>query len=202
MKFLFLLWMATALLVGADRLLFTKSFPGSQPAFVGIAIEQNGAAEYREDPKDENPVIFKLTEAEKAVMFELAGKLDHFAKPLESGLKIANMGKKTFRWEGEGPPREQSFNFSEAPDARLLLEWFENIAQSERNFIELEHAVRFDKLGVNMAVLHLETTRDQKRLVAVEQFLPLLDKISGNENIMHMARSRAAALAEGFRAGK
>ena len=202
MKFLLLLWMATALLAGADRLLFTKSFPGSQPAFVGIAIEQDGAAEYREDPKDENPVIFKLTEAEKAVMFELAGKLDHFAKPLESGLKIANMGKKTFRWEGDGASREQSFNFSEAPDAKLLLDWFENIAQSERNFIELEHAVRFDKLGVNMAVLHLETTRDQKRLVAVEQFLPLLDKISGNENIMHMARSRAAALAEGFRAGK
>ena len=197
------LWLTSAFaLAAADRLIFTKSFPGSRPAYVAISIETDGAAEYKEDPKDENPVAFKLTEAEKAAMFDLAGQLDHFSKPLESGLKIANMGKKTFRWEGEGGPKEQSFNYSESADARSLLDWFENVSQSERNFIELEHTVRFDKLGVNLAVLHLETTRDQKHLVAAEQFLPLLDKITGNEGIMHMARSRAAALAEGIRAGK
>ena len=191
-----------AMLQAGDRLIFTKSFPGSRPAYVAISIEADGAAEYKEDPKDENPVVFRLTEAEKAAMFDLAGKLDHFSKPLESGLKIANMGKKTFRWEGEGGPKEESFNYSESVDARSLLDWFENISQTERTFIELEHAVRFDKLGVNLAVLHLETTRDQKHLVAAEQFLPLLDKITGDEGIMHMARSRAAALAEGIRAGK
>jgi hypothetical protein len=112
------------------------------------------------------------------------------------------MGKKTFRWEGASTAKEQSFNFSEIPEAKELLDWFEKISQTEQNFIELEFAVRFDKLGVNMAVLHLEMTRDQKKLMAAAQFLPLLDKVTGNENIMHMARSRAAALAEGIRAGK
>ena len=202
MRSLALLIMAACLLPAADRLVFTKSFPGSKPAFVEIAIERDGAAQYKEDPKDENPVIFKLTEAETEAFFDLAGKLDHFSKPLESGLKIANMGKKTFRWEGEGGAKEQSFNYSERAEAKELLDWFEKTAESERAFIELEHAVRFDKLGVNQAVLHLEITRDQKKLVAPHQFLPLLDKIVNNESIMHMSRSRAAALAEGFRAGK
>ena len=43
-------------------------------------------------------------------MFELAERLDHFKKPLESGLKVANMGEKTLRWEGGGdkPARRSS----------------------------------------------------------------------------------------------
>jgi hypothetical protein len=202
MKLIALLLAAASLGCAADRVIFTKSFPGSKPAYVQITIERDGSAVYKEDPKDENPVTFKLTEAETNTFFDLADRLGHFSKPLESGLKIANMGKKTFRWEGASTAKEQSFNFSEIPEAKELLDWFEKISQTEQNFIELEFAVRFDKLGVNMAVLHLEMTRDQKKLMAAAQFLPLLDKVTGNENIMHMARSRAAALAEGIRAGK
>jgi hypothetical protein len=44
--------------------------------------------------------------------------------------------------------------------------------------------------------------RDQKRLVAERQFLPLLDRVVGNESYIHMARARAAALAESIRAPK
>ena len=40
---------------------------------------------------------------------------------------------------------------------------------------------------------------DRKRLVAPEQFLPLLDRIAKNESFLHMARERAAALAEAIR---
>ena len=50
--------------------------------------------------------------------------------------------------------------------------------------------------------MRIEVTRDQKRLVAEEQFLPLLDKVVNNEKFLHMARSRAAALAESIRAAK
>ena len=202
MRLLPLLFAAASLLPAADRLVFTKSFPGSKPAFVGISIDRDGSAVYKEDPKDENPVDFKFSQAETDRFFELAGKLDHFSGPLDANLKIAFMGKKTFRWEGEGGAKEQSFNFSEIPEAKELLDWFEKTAESERVFIELEFAVRFDKLGVNMAVLHLEILRDQKKLMAAPQFLPLLDKAAGNEGIMHMARTRAAELAEGIRAGK
>lgn len=202
MRTLLMALAAVSTLAAADRLVFRKSFPGSKPPYVEITLGRDGAAEYREDPKDDNPVIFKMKQTETDVYFDLAAKLDHFAKPLESGLKVANMGKKTLRWEGEGGPKEQSFNFSELQEAKDLLDLFEKIAQSERNFIELEYAVRFDKLGVNKAVLNLETTRDQGRLAAPEQFLPLLDKAAANEAIMNMARSRAAALAESIRANK
>jgi hypothetical protein len=54
-------------------------------------------------------------------------------------------------------------------------------------------------LGVNQALLRLEAWWDRKRIVAERQFLPLLERIRKNESYLHMARQRAAALADAFR---
>jgi hypothetical protein len=204
MKLSVLLLACCSLLLAADpaRITFTKSFPGSSPAYVEISVNQAGEAEYREDPKDENPLKFRMNEADTATLFSLTEKLRHFTEPLDAGLKVAFMGKKTFRWEGEGGTHESSFNYSENLEAKVLLDWFERISETERDLIELERAVRFDKLGVQDAILRIEVTRDQKRLVAEEQFLPLLDRVVKNEAYLHMARTRAAALTESIRASK
>ena len=71
--------------------------------------------------------------------------------------------------------------------------------ETEQDFYIVERAVKFDKLGVNEALLQLQTTVERKRLVAPAQFLPLLDRVVKNESYMHMARERAASLAESFR---
>jgi hypothetical protein len=201
-SFVLMLVAAAAMLAEGPRLIFTKSFPGSSPAWLQISVERSGEAIYKEDPKDENPLTFKLTETDAAAMFGLADKLDHFARPLESGIKVAFMGAKTFRYEGQGEPKEAKFNYSEDLEAKTLLDWFERIAESERAYIDLERAVRFDKLGVNDSILRLEVARNQKRLIAEEQFLPFLDRIVKSEAYMHMARTRASALAESIRAPK
>jgi hypothetical protein len=181
-------------------LIFSRSFPGSSPAWFEITIEETGAGVYKEDPKDENPLKFQLSGAESSQIFGLAGKLDHFSRPVESGLKVANMGMKTFRYEADGRSGETKFNYSEDPDAKALNDWFERIGDTERSLIELETAVRFDKLGAQQAILRIEILRDQKRLVAADQFLPMLDRVVKNESFLHMARDRAAGLAEWIRA--
>ena len=182
------------------RLIYSKSFPGSSPAWCEIMIEETGAGLYKEDPKDEDPVKFQLNGAESSQIFGLAGKLDHFSRRLESGLKVANMGMKTFRYEADGRSGEAKFNYSEDPDARALNDWFERIVDTERSLIELETAVRFDKLGVQQAILRIEILRDQKRLIAPDQFLPMLDRVVKNESFLHIARDRAAGLADWIRA--
>ena len=199
-----LLVMAAAALIAADadgpRLNFSKSFPGSNPPWFEITVEKNGAAQYKEDPKDEDPLKFQLTGAEGSQIFDLAGKLDHFSRKLESGLKVANMGMKTFRYEADGHVGEAKFNYSEDADARALSDAFERIGETERSLIVLDRAVRFDKLGVQDAILRIEILRDQKRLVAADQFLPLLDRVVKNESFLHIARDRAAGLADWIRA--
>jgi len=196
---------AAALVVSAaaqntPRVIYSKSFPGSTPPWVEITVERTGAGQYKEDPKDEDPLKFQLTGADLSMIFGLADKLDRFSRPLESGLKVANMGMKTFRYEADGHTGEVKFNYSEDADARALNDSFERITETERSLIELQTAVRFDKLGVQQAILRIEILRDQKRLVAPEQFLPLLDRVVKNESFLHIARDRAAALAEWIRA--
>lgn len=187
----------------SPRLVFTKTFPGSVPEYVEISVEKDGSTIYKEAPDDNNPISIQLTQADSETLFSLADKLEHFAHPLESGLKVAFMGKKMFRYEDGSPggkPPEVEFNYSVDPNAQALLDWFERIAESERDFIELERAVKYDKLGVQNALILVESTRDQKRLIAPQQFLPLLDRVTKNESYMHMARERAAAFADEIRA--
>lgn len=184
---------------GAATLTYTKSFPGSVPAYVEINLSKDGAGTYQEDPKDEDPVHFQLSDSEWAQIQNLVQKLDRFTRPVESGLKVANMGMKTFRYTGPDGSHEVKFNYSEDNDARALNEIFENIAESERARIDLEIAVRFDKLGAQNAILRIEVLRDQKRLMSQQQFLPMLDRVAKNESFLHMARERAAVLSEGIR---
>jgi len=188
---------------GADpRLVYTKSFPGSEPAYIEITVERNGSIVYKEAPDDNNPIAIQLDKADADTIFALADKLDHFSHPLESPLKVAFMGKKTFRYEdGSGAkPSEAQFNYSTDTNAQALLDWFERITETERDFIELERTVKYDKLGVQQALIQTQVSADAKRLVAPKQFLPLLDRVVKNESYMHMARERAATFAQQIRA--
>ena len=132
----------------------------------------------------------------------MAARMDYFKHPLESGLKVANMGIKTLRYENGPEKSEQSFNYSTDENARIIVDWFERIVESERLLIELERTVRFDRIGVNQAVMDVAVCYERKRLVAPEQFLPMLDRIAKNETYMHTARARAAEIAEMIRAPK
>ncbi len=177
------------------QLFISKSFPGSVPAYSEVRIDAQGNCEYREDPKDEDPLKFRISPEDRQAMWDLAGKLGHFNHPLESGLKVARMGDKTFRWD----KTEVTFNYSEDENAKALLEWYENICETERDYIALETAAKYDKLGVENALLQLEISWDKKHVVAPDQMLPMLDRIAKNEGFLHMARSRAANLADNMR---
>jgi len=184
------------------KIVFTKSFPGSAPAWYSISLDRTGAAEYREDPKDENPIKFQLNQSDAAQIFDLAGKLEYFKRKLESPAKVAKMGDKTLHYEKGGQSGETTFNYTEDPDGRTITDWFERISETERHLIQLQRVVKYDKLGVNDALLQLEITLDRKRLIAPEQFLPMLDRVAKNESFVHMARQRAASIATQIRNSK
>jgi hypothetical protein len=181
------------------KVVFTKSFPGSVPAWYSVTVDQTGAAEYREDPKDENPIKFHMSQPDTAQIFDLAAKLDHFKHKLEAAAKVARMGDKTLHWEKGAESSETTFNYTEDPDGRTITDWFERISETERHLIDLERVVKYDKLGVNDTLLQLEITLDHKRLIAPEQFLPMLDRVVKNESFMHLARQRAAEIASQIR---
>jgi hypothetical protein len=181
------------------RISYTKIFPGSDPAYMATTIDRNGAVTYRET-KDEEPEMFQMEPDAVKAVFDLADKLDHFKRPLDSGLKVAKTGDKTFRWENGAEASETKFNYSLDEHAKTLQDWFERISESERALMLLRRNIRFDKLGVNDAVLRIDAAWTQKRLVGREQFLPLLDRVAKNETFINLARERAARLATTMRA--
>jgi hypothetical protein len=183
------------------KLSYTRSFPGSTPEYFCVNVDRTGALEYKESPTDEQPLKAQLPDADVTVLFDMAEKLNYFKTPIESGLKVANTGKKTFRYEdGNGPGNEVSFNYSLNEIAQQLQDKFEQIGQSERAYIDLDRTVRYDRLGVNDALAELESLWLHKQLAAPKQFVPLLTRISTRETLMHLVRDRAARLKDQFEA--
>jgi hypothetical protein len=182
------------------RITFSKSFPGSQPAFFLITVERTGVSSYNESQDPDNAEKLQLEPSAASEIFQMADRLDRFSKPLESGLKVANMGEKTLRWESGGETWETKFNYSTNEDAKLLADRFEAIATCAQTLLELRRAIRHDRLGVNAAVVKIQGLWNDKRLVVTADFLPLLDRVANDEVYIHMARERAAQMADAIRA--
>jgi len=196
------LFAGAALAADAPRLFYSRTFPGSVPAYLDVTVESNGDGMYREAVDDELPSKFHLSDAETKEVFALADKLDHFKHPLESPLKVAFMGTKIFRYELGNEKDEVKYNFTEDLNGQALQDWFERMAESSQQRDNLERAAKYDHLGVMHAVELLASAYDRKRLVAMDQFLPILDRVAKNETYMHQARALAAEIAESIRKGQ
>jgi hypothetical protein len=197
-RFLAFVFAAAVAMGAGPQVVFTKSFPGSTPAYVHITVDRTGATTYKETPDDDSET-FQIEPASAEAIFDLAEKLGHFKTPIESGLKVAKMGDKTFRWENGAESSEAKYNYSLDENAKLLQDWFERISESERYIITLRRAIRYDKLGVNDAVVRIDSMWTQKRFVGTAQLLPLLDRVASTETLLHMARERSAELAQAIR---
>jgi hypothetical protein len=199
-KRIMLLLAAGALFAGdAPRLFYSRAFPGSKPDYIQVVLEKSGDGVYQEAVDDDLPLKFKLTDQETQDVFSLADKLDYFKHPLESPLKVAFMGTKTFRFVDGDQKSEAKFNFSEDAAAQQLQDWFERMAESAEHRIDLERAAKYDHLGVDGALQGLAAAFENGRVVAPEQFLPMLDRVAKNETYMHQSRARAAEMAEAIR---
>ncbi len=194
-------WLVAGAALAADGplLFYSKSFPGSKPAYVEISLTRDGKAEYREAPGEDNPIKFQLPSTDADEVFGLVEKAGSLKRPLEAQAKVAFMGTKTFRYENGAEKNEVKFNFTQDASAQALQDWFERMAESSQRLIDLERTAKYDKLGVVNSLLLLQTSLEHKRLVAPEQFLPMLDRVAKNETYMHTAQARAAEIAAAIR---
>jgi hypothetical protein len=203
MRLLWLLAVAAMLQASAvPTVRFTKDFPGSVPAHVSIWVDKNGGGEFN-DAADgsQPPVVFRLEPREIEAIFSLVARLGEFSRPLESPLKVAFTGTKVFRLEDGAAKSEVKFNYSADPDAQALVDWFERISETSLHRINLERTARFDRLGVDKALLQLQVSVDRRRLAGASQLLPILDRLSKSQSTFNRVRERAAAIAELIRAG-
>lgn len=191
-------WIAALQGADGDKLFFSRDFPGSSPEYFNVTVYPDGKVVYRESLDDEAPLEFQAAEADISRLFEISEKLGYFEQPPKSAKrKTAFTGDKILRYSSEdGTTNEVAFVGTTDESVQELVDWFVRVADTEWHRINIERALQFDRLGVNKAVLLFHSALDRGRIVAPRQFLPLLQDISNNMKIVHLARSRAAGLAE------
>jgi hypothetical protein len=177
---------------------YRKIFKTSYPEFVEIKISEVGSATYdiRQLDEQPSPQPFEITRALVDRVFQLAAQLHDFnGVNLDVHRRIANLGEKTFRYEKGGEVHEVTFNYTLDGTANQLLDIFEGLGRQQVDMDNLQRAMRYDRLGVNDALLRLEGDYNNKLIPAPERLLPTLDQLASDEKYLDMARQRARALA-------
>lgn len=182
---------------------YRRIFKSSSPEFIEIRIEQNSAtATYEIRQLDEDPgvVPFEVGPALRGRIFQLVSDLRYFkGLDLDVHRKIAYLGEKTFRWESGGESSQVQFNYTLNTSATQLLQICEGLARQEELIELLQRRIKYDRLGVNDALLQFETDLNKGELPEPERVLPLLEQIANDSRFVEIARQRSRALAERLR---
>ena len=185
------------------KLSYRRIFKSSSPEFIEIVIwEDSNAATFEIRQLDEEPgaLPFEVGASLREKMFELAAQLNHFqGQDLDVHRRIANLGEKTFRWQQGTESHETKFNYTLNSAASQLMQIFEGLARQQELVTMLERRMKYDRLGINDALLQFETDLDHKLLPEPQRALPTLDQIAGDSRFVEIGRQRARALAERIR---
>jgi hypothetical protein len=185
------------------KLTFRRVFKSSSPEFIEITVREDSDGstyEIRQLDDDPEKSPFDVSAGLRTKMFELAGALNHFeGQDLDVHRKIANLGEKTFRWEKGAEVHETAFNYTLNTAATQLLQIFEGLARQQELLMLLERRMKYDRLGINDALLQFESDLNRNLLPEPQRALPALDQIAGDSRFVDIARQRARNVAERIR---
>jgi hypothetical protein len=181
---------------------YRRVFKGSNPEFIEIKLGDDGTATYdiRQLSDAPDPEPFHVGDALRMKVFELAGELHNFeGLDLDVHRRIADLGQKTFRYEKGGEAHETHYNYTLNRPATQLALVFEGLFLQQRDVMDLEQKLKYDRLGVNDSLRQFEMDLAQQALPEPDQFLAVLDRIGADTRVVDVARQRARALAERIR---
>ena len=187
---------------GAATISYRRVFKGSTPEFIEIKVAEPGKAtfEIRQLEEDPNAEPFEVGAPVRQKILELAASLNDFDIPsLDIHKKIANLGEKTFRYERDGEVHQTTFNYTLSAPANQLMQIFEGLARQQGDLTLLVRNVKYDRLGVNDALMQFESDMDHRLLPEPERFLSVLDQIAADSHFVDIARTRARAIAQNIR---
>jgi hypothetical protein len=187
------------------KLTYRRIFKSSSPEFIEIMVRDDSNAatfEIRQLEEDPGTSPFEVSAPLREKMFELAAQLKYFQgqdQYLDVHRKIANLGEKTFRWEKGTESHETKFNYTLNTAATQLMQIFEGLARQQELVTLLERRMKYDRLGINDALMQFETDLNHKLLPEPQRALPTLDQIASDSRFVEIGRQRARALAERIR---
>ena len=192
---------APAIPAAVATITFRKVFKSSYPEFVEIKVSEKERRRTTSASSTKTPIRARSTgRAAGAANFPVGSHAARFSgRRSRLHRRIANLGRKTFRYEKGSETHEVKFNYTLNDSATQLLDIFEGIARQESDLSTLKRVMKYDPLGVNDALLQIDTDYNNKVFPEPERLLGALDQVSADEKFIEIARQRARALASRIR---
>ena len=183
---------------GEPVVTYSRSFKGSQPAFLQVEVARNGQAEFEVRMADGQPMqtlVFTASPRVVAQVFALTRKAKEFSRPLEDRHdKVGYTGTKMLAYDDAGQHHQQVFNFTRVKPAADLQGLFEAIGDTGTHALRLQESARYDPLGVVKELGLIAVDWNENQMAEPSIILPVLRQVSANTNLMDIARKRARIL--------
>ncbi len=178
---------------------FTFDNPALVPPHYGIAVHEDGSAEYSQPAMEGVPPLTRpmtVNDGIRKQVFAVARK-NHFTKPCDMKQKTAFTGTKTLAYAGPDGAGSCTFNYSgdgqiEATAGQLIA-----VANTLDEGRKLESLLAHDKLGLDAEMETLAGEQADGRALDLENIAPVLRAISSDEEVLNRPRMRAQALLKG-----
>lgn len=183
---------------------FEFVLPGAAPPHYALSIEAGGTAAYRSDaepavgsnPGDggETPYFlkFNISRATADKIFNFAKDLNYFQGDFEyHGGKVANMGAKTLTFKDGTRENSFTYNYSQNPKLQQLSSLLQGIASAVEYRRALEQLYRYEKLGLEEKLRHMENDINTGYVAELEIDAPILKQIVQDHTVMNITRRRA-----------
>ena len=200
---IFLLAVFPASLVRAAssaNITFSLDFPNSSPEHYSISVDSDGHAHYESSGKITNEsedreayqTDFKVSDATRTRIFELAAQAHYFSGKIDSGnKKLAFTGAKKLVYTDGQRNSSASYNFSSQQPIQQLTTLFQSTAATMEFSRRLSYYHRYQKLALDDELKRMEDEARQGSLAELQAVKPVLQEIYNDSSVMNVVRARA-----------
>lgn len=138
---------------------------------------------------------FQITPTLKTRIFELTKLANYFDGDFDFHKhNVAFTGKKTLVYSDGAHSTQATYNWSENQAINELTEIFQRISQTFEFGQRLAFEFRFQKLELDNELASMEEVAKRGGLAELHVLAPLLQQLSTDKSVMHVARERAGRL--------
>ena len=185
--------------------IFSLSFPGSDPGSYSISVQSDGHAKYESsgkissdsDDSETYQADFSISNSTRARIFDLAAQAHYFSGKIDSGnRKIAFTGAKKLVYKSGPSESAAAYNYSSVPAVQQLTTLFQNLSATMEFGRRLAHYHRYQKLALDDELKHMEDQARRGDLVELQAVKPVLQEIYDDTSVINVVRARAQRIME------
>jgi hypothetical protein len=158
-----------------------------------LAPDGNGEGQLKRRGSDVVQVPFTLSAPGREKFLAVIAATNNLAdgKNYETKKKVADLGRKQLTLEMPAGTRDAVYNYSDLKEVNALSAFFDGLLNQQTLSLDLETAVRFERLSVPQRLDQLDDELKASRIGDPEGLIPLMEKLARDERLLEYARQHA-----------